>query len=215
MVFLFSFLLSLVTEPIALAAIEVCHKAFATIERDGRYVTVVRGSNSRGFMRTNRGYSELNDPLVRYKGKDSVTQAFSIDHLVKRKVLDIGTGDGQLVEDLRSMGVETEGLDIVLNTEQKTKKYFIEADIREIPIRNESYDTIISAYNIFHYEHSSEFYLEAIKEMHRILKPGGELIIIDANSGIKELYESEFFEVVSPAASGLKRYNNDILLRRK
>lgn len=138
-----------------------------------------------------------------------------------KKILDVGTGDGLLVEELRSRGYEADGIDLVLNEQQLQAPYFFVGDIAsplsQGAFKSESYDVLIVAYSLFHYPHSRAFYRRAIEAMVRLLKPGGVLIIVDANSGLNELLKFTELELLTAPPATWKKFNNDVAFvkRRK
>ena len=69
---------------------------------------------------------------------------FSKDKVSEKSILDIGTGDGQFVEDLIVLGAHAVGIDLVLKNKMKEKSYFIEADAKHLPFPNNKFDQIYS-----------------------------------------------------------------------
>lgn len=53
--------------------------------------------------------------------------------------------------------------------------HFIRADSRSVPLDSNSFDVIICTHSFHHYLAP----LEVVKEMHRLLKPGGKVYILD------------------------------------
>jgi malonyl-CoA O-methyltransferase len=110
------------------------------------------------------------------------------------KVLDVGCGKGRYAKHLIEKGVKVYGIDISSKLleacdERVTKS---KGSATRIPYPK---DTFEGAYCIEVLEHSPCLMDNAIKEIYRILKPGGKLIIIDKTDklvGGKEKWESWF-----------------------
>jgi hypothetical protein len=134
----------------------------------GRSVVVVRaGHGSEHYMRTNRGVDEY-----RY-GFDART-------MKGKRVLDLGTGNGRFVRQARKLGVLAEGVDLVLTRAQKRSPYFHEVDATDTGLPSASYDQIVSCASLFSYESNNvRLMSKAFAEVHRLLKPGGRITLMD------------------------------------
>jgi ubiquinone/menaquinone biosynthesis C-methylase UbiE len=117
---------------------------------------------------------------------DVLTTVRSIDQLniVNVKILDIGTGRGQIIQALRNHGITAvvHGMDTpdrrpwyVLDHEYDQ---FIDADLRRpLPIKNNTYN-IITCSNVFmqsamHMENDPPISFDCLDEILRVLAPGG------------------------------------------
>jgi ubiquinone/menaquinone biosynthesis C-methylase UbiE len=99
------------------------------------------------------------------------------------RVLDVGCGTGELLARIaaKSSGTRLAGLDPVPEMLARAKeKLSSEADLRvgyadSLPWPDGSFDIVLSC-NVFHYiQHP----LVAIREMERVLRPGGQMVITD------------------------------------
>ncbi len=127
------------------------------------------------YARTNRGVFDLYLHLG--------ANILGLKQLQGKRILDVGTGDGQLVEDLRAYGIEADGVDIILNKKQKTKPYFFERDMAHTGLPSSSYDTVFSIWTTLTYESEKQNLFRTIaSELKRVLKPGGRLIIFPMHS---------------------------------
>jgi SAM-dependent methyltransferase len=136
------------------------------------------------FARTNR-------PFYSYPIPDRLINQ------VKGKILDIGIGGGQAVEDLRALGKNAEGLDIFLTLKQRSKPYFHQKNMPNTDLPNESFEVVISNQSIFSYPFIlTQTKLRHMKELERILEKKGLIIlgnvapknirdIVDAFPGLK------------------------------
>ena len=156
------------------AVAEECTVDYKVLSYGGS-VQVVRDGKPQFFARTDRGLG-------------FVRQAYGIgaESLVGKRVLDIGTGDGKFVTDLRERGIDAVGVDIYLKPEQKAQAHFLEADAAKLPLENESVDRIFSSYSIYWAGYSRDIpdavLLSGLREAARVLKPGGQLHFMEAET---------------------------------
>ena len=108
------------------------------------------------------------------------------DMLVKRwkggVLLDIGCGNGRNM--LPFKGFQLTGIDYSKEMIENAKKFadrnsikaeFRVADVRELPFENESIDNALGI-AVYHHLHPEEL-VDALKELHRVLKPDGEAFL--------------------------------------
>ncbi len=108
----------------------------------------------------------IHDPLLRLLPKEG-------------KILEAGCGQGRWVVYLHQKGYKTIGLEIYEDALKGTKKEFpslplIRGDVLRLPHPENSISAIISLGVVEHFEMGSE---EALREMYRILRPGGLLFL--------------------------------------
>ncbi len=127
-----------------------------------------------------KDFLEVNFPNV-------ITQLLRIIeyHPVEKTVLDCGAGGGRPPLALfKARGYQTTGIDIskerIDMTNQFAEKYnidlnIIEGDMRNIPFEDNSFGCVFSFNTIFHM--NKKDIEKAIKEMLRVLKPGGLLYV--------------------------------------
>ncbi len=98
----------------------------------------------------------------------------------KNIVLDIGTGTGVLLSRLKASGRKVLALDPAENMLYMARKklhnlkvYFIQGICEELPLRSNSCHRVI-CYSVFpHFKEQ----LKSVSEIHRVLVPGGRLVI--------------------------------------
>ena len=141
------------------------------------------------FNRIARTYDTLNHTLA--WGIDKRWRKQAIDSLkpyAPKHILDIATGTGDFAilaakrlksesivgadisEGMMNVGrekVHREGLDDVIR--------FVNEDCTQMSFTNDSFDAITSAYGVRNFEHLED----ALREMHRVLKPNGRLVIVE------------------------------------
>jgi len=109
------------------------------------------------------------------------------------KILDLGCGNGRLFE-LFNNKVKYTGIDISENLVEKAKtkygNHFKVGDILSLPFSNEYFDSVWSI-AVFHHVPSKELRIKALKEINRVLKKNGELIITCWN-----LYQPRYYKLL-------------------
>lgn len=105
------------------------------------------------------------------------------------RYLDVGTGTGALAFKIvrRCPGARVDGVDLshrMLDVARSKAAHrggaesisFRQADATALPMRDECYDGIISGFCFRNVERR----IQALSEMHRVLKPGGRLVVLEA-----------------------------------
>lgn len=103
---------------------------------------------------------------------------------VSTKILDLGCGEGSRLNLLaggkqKAMGVDISATAIDLAKKNYPKIDFIKSDLEKIPLKNQSFDLVYSAFVLEHLNNPDKVLLEAI----RLLSPGGFLVLIAPNYG--------------------------------
>ena len=149
-------------------------------------IRVKRTTYTSYYHRTDRGVCVLNDtglnPLA--LREQNVT------------LLDLGCGNGSLVNELNRAGVKAWGLDLYLNERQKKSALFFEGDAFQTPFKEKSFDLVFSSWSVFNYEPLFQFY-SLFSELKRILKPGGMIFI-------QPLFNAERIDVLKIVSKKLR-----------
>ncbi len=125
-----------------------------------------------------RGHSELEDL---FKGSIDRFCEIAVRLNGAKRVLDVGAGQGLLLSFLTELGHECHALDVVHQPSAYPDTYGkgiifhacnVEADA--IPYPDESFDAVVCCQVLEHFSHS---HLPAVREMRRVLRPGGVLEI--------------------------------------
>ncbi|WKD24685.1 class I SAM-dependent methyltransferase [Pseudoalteromonas sp. KG3] len=98
-------------------------------------------------------------------------------------VLDVGCGNGLLLSKLLSNCTGCSGVDYSEVMIEEAKKLlpmgcFYQSEANNLPFEKHQFDRVLS-YSIFHYFPSYDYALSVIKEMIRVCKPGGVILIGD------------------------------------
>lgn len=127
--------------------------------------------------------------------KNNAERGFAALSLLEKgsnKILELGTGGGEFMSELKKRGYQVIGLDILPNKILLKKGYDIRKyDLnKRLPFKKSSFDVIIGIEVL---EHLYNPY-EMMKEIRRVLKPNGYAIISMPNTGsffsrIGQLYE--------------------------
>ncbi len=106
------------------------------------------------------------------------------DFKTNGKIIDVGCGTGEMLEVLKERKFVTYGLDYSYKMLYEISKDtailqlpLINSDIENLPFENESFDGVICA-GVIEYLNEDQ---KALREMSRILKPGGYAIITISN----------------------------------
>jgi ubiquinone/menaquinone biosynthesis C-methylase UbiE len=108
--------------------------------------------------------------------------------LTKGKVLDVGTGPGTLVRLIAHSqpGLEVHGIDLSedmirlagehsLREQLQDRVHFKVANVGELPYPDQSFDLIVSTISMHHWNEIEQ----PLRELYRVLRPGGRLWIYD------------------------------------
>ena len=100
--------------------------------------------------------------------------------IIEGNVLEIGTGEGYGAEILAPHATRFITIDKTTPTNlyQEANVEFIEAAVPPIPAENNSFDYVVSFQVIEHIKRDFDF----VREVHRVLKPGGKFIVTTPNA---------------------------------
>jgi len=116
------------------------------------------------------------------------------------KVLDVGCGNGRFFSFL--FHTDYTGVDFSENMiEEARKKFpqarFVVANALHLPFEDGVFDRIYSV-ALIHHIPSKDYRIKALKEMKRVLKPGGEVFVTAWNRSKKSSFLSRFMSMFSP-----------------
>ncbi len=102
-----------------------------------------------------------------------------------KKVIDLGFGNGNNLTFLGTLGLSLYGIEVTKEiceiARKKLESLGYKCDLRvgtnrQIPFGDNEFDYLVS-WNVIHYEDNEDKIRQAIKEYHRVLKPGGRFFI--------------------------------------
>lgn len=101
-----------------------------------------------------------------------------------KDVLDVGCGTGAVSRRLVENGAQVWGLDFSPGmltaarelSQGKERLTFVEGSADSLPFEDNSFDYVTNAFSFHHYPDA----MDALGEMRRVLKPGGEVYLCDA-----------------------------------
>jgi 2-polyprenyl-3-methyl-5-hydroxy-6-metoxy-1,4-benzoquinol methylase len=100
-----------------------------------------------------------------------------------QRVLDIGCGFGFFLEGLDDLGYFTYGIDLsgrpLQEARKRSKACLVQASSTAIPFKESFFDAV----TIFDVIEHVQDYEAALLEIHRVLKPGGQVFLITLNAG--------------------------------
>ena len=147
-------------------------------------IEVTRGAAKPiGIFVTGRGVEQLR--------QDGPPAWFDVAALRGKRVLDVGTGDGQLVVELRRAGIDAVGIDLVrAPTIPADAPWFAQVDAADPAAMKRlgrgTFDLAISSYAVFLYEGPAT-QTAALRSMRELVRPGGLLRLV----GVRDLAETE------------------------
>lgn len=117
--------------------------------------------------------------------KMQAKQAYELDERTSKRVLDVATGTGDVAFEIRKAGVsEVVGLDVstgmIDEARRKARKggdgvSFVVGDGMNLPFADGSFDAVTISFGL----RNMPDYAEAVREMARVLKPGGKLVCLE------------------------------------
>lgn len=123
---------------------------------------------------------------------------FNHSEFKAKKILEVGCGLGADLQKFKEAGADVYAIDAAESAGHTLKKRFAlinenfefkAADFRYVPFEDESFDLFYS----FGVLHHSPWISDGLKEAARVLKPGGELIIMLYHKGFKYYIKKLFF----------------------
>lgn len=104
---------------------------------------------------------------------------------INKKILDLGCGEGTRLEYLtkntkkKATGIDVSKKAITLARKKDKRNNYIVADSEKLPIKDETFDLVYSAFVLEHTDDTQKFINEAI----RVLKKNGDIVFVCPNYG--------------------------------
>lgn len=134
--------------------------------------------------------SKINNSETNKRIKVIFKDLLSSKDLKNKRFLEVGCGLGYFSNKAFKLGAKVTGIDIgpklvSINKKLTPRGTFKVASASKLPFRNNSFDLVLSTEVIEHVDKQKE----ALKEMSRVLKKGGILVITTPNRVFKPLFD--------------------------
>jgi ubiquinone/menaquinone biosynthesis C-methylase UbiE len=140
------------------------------------------------WSRASSGYSKYAHNSFSKKWEKKAWQEIFTEAIGKErlKILDVGTGPGIIALQLAEMGHDVTGVDLaegmLEEANKNAKRYGINVtfeigDAQSLPFPDNSFDAVVSRWVLWTLPEPER----ALREWHRVVKPGGKIIYIDGN----------------------------------
>lgn len=135
------------------------------------------------------------------------------------RILDIGCGNGRAYQLFKGLAIEYEGLDasakLIAHANEKIHEMlatFRVGPMTAMPYEQGEFD-VVMAVAVLHHVPSREYRLAALREAHRVLKPGGWLLMTNWDRW-KPRYAKEHLAAATKKLLGLSPYDfKDIFIK--
>jgi len=106
--------------------------------------------------------------------------AYNLEEAAGKQVLDVGCGNGYVTCQFAGAGANVVAVDLTEKAVELTRARLTQlgltaevkqADAEALPFKDETFDTVVS-FGVIHHTPDTE---KAVEELHRVLKPGGQL----------------------------------------
>jgi demethylmenaquinone methyltransferase/2-methoxy-6-polyprenyl-1,4-benzoquinol methylase len=170
--------------------------------QDAGFVKEAFAGIARRYVLTNHVLSMGTDVLWRFK------TARLVASLKPRFVLDLATGSGDLAAAIRHQCPDAEilGMDfsvpMMREAQRQNFESLIAADALALPLADQCVDVITVAFGL----RNMASWPRALAEMHRVLRPGGHLIILDFSIPSTQILRAPYLfylKQVMPRIAGL------------
>lgn len=135
--------------------------------------------------KTKKDYEKIADEFAKTRQKLWADLHFIPDRIVtSSKILDVGCGNGRLLESLKIKNVQYTGIDTSSKLISLAKTNFADyklarflvGDALSLPFENDTFDYVVSI-AVLHHIPSHKLRRQVVSEMDRVLKKGGEMTI--------------------------------------
>jgi ubiquinone/menaquinone biosynthesis C-methylase UbiE len=149
---------------------------------------------------------------------DFVVEALSLEP--GARVLDLACGHGRHTARLARRGFAVTGLDVsasslALARENEPAASYVEADMRELPLEDGSFDAVINLFTAFGYFEDESDDQRVLHEVARVLAPGGSFLIDTINPpGLFGRYRGRHWDRLDDGTLMLEDHEYDVVTGR-
>jgi len=128
-------------------------------------------------------YERTSQPIQEYSIPVRMERQLLNGSYAGKRVLDVGTGGGKAVIQMRKASVEAHGVDIILDSSQRQTQHFHEYNMKDMDFPNNDFEVIISSFSFFMYkltragERDYAEGLTIMKEFKRLARIGGKIVL--------------------------------------
>lgn len=141
---------------------------------------------------------------------------FSASPRGMREVLDVGCGAGRHLRALRARGLSAFGIDLSAVLLHDAPRAVARADMRRLPFPDDRFDLVACFFTTFGYfdSHAEDF--DVLRELRRVVRPGGLLFLDLANPVVvhRDLVSFERVEADGLRAEVSRRIEGDRVIKR-
>jgi SAM-dependent methyltransferase len=158
---------------------------YTAARKGATFLLANRGQTKQKEFPDGLPYAITNRDLDEVSGEhfaDYATGFLTPKFLNGKRVLDAGCGGCYAVHEMRMAGADAYGIDLKIY-KGLSAPYLLEKSILETGFPDNSFDMVVSTMSVFHYNpvmrgnQLNSFFLNALKELTRITKPGGPILI--------------------------------------
>ncbi|GAA1727243.1 demethylmenaquinone methyltransferase [Microcella frigidaquae] len=179
----------------------------ADLSKSPRDVAAMFDGVARGYDRTNAVLSVGNAALWR------IATVRAVDPQKGERVLDIAAGTGTSSAALAKSGAEVIALDFSPGMVEEGRKrhpdlMFVQGDAEKLPFADGEFDAVTISFGLRNVQHPQV----ALAEMHRVLKPGGRVVICEFSRpplGVLRAGYHAYLRHVMPLIAGAASSNPD------
>ncbi|MFP3214955.1 MAG: class I SAM-dependent methyltransferase [Candidatus Micrarchaeota archaeon] len=171
-------------------------------------------------------YDKLIEMLSMGLDKEIIKEAVKETEIGKGKksILDVATGTGRIAYAIARSHTNYKVVGIDINNDmlseaiKKSKGLpnlsYMLGDVELLNFENNSFDAVVTAFSLSVFNNLDN----AISEMHRVLKPGGKLILLDMlkpkDSVLKKLTQLYYSVNIIPALDAKLKHDVEVYIRR-
>ena len=171
-------------------------------------------------------YDKLIEMLSMGLDKEIIKEAVKETEIGKGKksILDVATGTGRIAYAIARSHTNYKVVGIDINNDmlgeaiKKSKGLpnlsYMLGDVELLNFENNSFDAVVTAFSLSVFNNLDN----AISEMHRVLKPGGKLILLDMlkpkDSVLKKLTQLYYSVNITPALDAKLKHDVEVYIRR-
>lgn len=178
------------------------------------------------FSKVASNYDKLINTLSIGLDKSMLSEAIKEAYIGKKraKVLDVATGTGRVAFAIAKRYRNYNIIGVDINTEmlneaaKRSKKLgnlnYILGDVNSLDFQSDTFDIVVSAFSLSVFSDLSR----ALSEMHRVLKRGGKIILLDMlkpkDSALKKLLDLYYSMSIMPTLDAKLKHDVEVYIKK-